>query len=163
MSPEQVKGQGNVDYRADLWALGCMAFECLTGRPVWNTDQGVAMTFASIAAAQLPVPSRLRPDLPPAFDTWFKKALGRDPNERFQTAKELADDLASVLGAPPISLVNVGPTSEIELEAIAGLKEVRRDSPPPLSPAGVKKAPPGAPVPRGRAREHCEPVELLAP
>ena len=56
MSPEQVKGQGNVDHRADLWALGCMTYECLTGRPVWNTDQGVAMTFAAIAAAQLPVP-----------------------------------------------------------------------------------------------------------
>src|SRR4030088_679342 len=71
MSPEQVKGQGTVDHRADLWALGCMAFECLTGRPVWNTEQGVAMTFAAIAAAQLPVPTRLRPDLPPAFDTRF--------------------------------------------------------------------------------------------
>src|SRR5258708_13858645 len=161
MSPEQVKGQGNVDYRADLWALGCMAFECLTGRPVWNTDQGVAMTFASIAAAQLPVPSRLRPDLPPAFDTWFKKALGRDPNERFQTAKELADDLASVLGAPPISLVNVGPTSEIELEAIAGLKEVRRDSPPPFSGAGVRKATPVSPVRRAFGRAATDTTDLL--
>jgi serine/threonine-protein kinase len=161
MSPEQVKGDGSVDHRADLWALGCMTFECLTGRPVWNTDQGVAMTFASIAAAQLPVPSRMRPDLPPAFDTWFKKALGRDPNERFQSAKELADELAIVLGAPPISLVNVGPTSEIELEAIAGLKEVRRDSPPPSSGAGVKKATPGAPVSPGFRRDASEPIDLL--
>ncbi len=66
MSPEQVKGQGNVDHRADLWALGCMAFECLIGRPVWNTDQGVAMTFAAIAAANIPLPSKQRPDLPAA-------------------------------------------------------------------------------------------------
>src|SRR5579864_8883433 len=93
MSPEQVKGQGNVDHRADLWALGCMAFECLIGRPVWNTDQGVAMTFAAIAASQLPMPSRFRPDLPSTFDGWFKKALERNPDHRFQTAKELADDL----------------------------------------------------------------------
>src|SRR5687767_12088879 len=71
MSPEQVKGQGAVDHRADLWALGCMAFECLIGRPVWNTDQGVAMTFAAIAAANPPVPSKLRTDLPTAFDDWF--------------------------------------------------------------------------------------------
>src|SRR5579872_2838189 len=97
MSPEQVKGQGNVDHRADLWALGCMTYECLTGRPVWNTDQGVAMTFAAIAAAQLPVPTRMRPDLPPTFDTWFRKALERDPARRFQTAKELADELARAL------------------------------------------------------------------
>ncbi len=62
MSPEQVKGQGSVDHRADLWALGCMAYECLTGRPVWNTEQGVAMTFAAIATSPLPLPSRFRPD-----------------------------------------------------------------------------------------------------
>jgi serine/threonine-protein kinase len=106
MSPEQVKGQGNVDHRADLWALGCMAFECLTGRPVWNTDQGVAMTFASIAAAQLPIPSRFRTELPPSFDEWFRKALERDPNKRFQTAKELADALGRAFGGGNVSLVS---------------------------------------------------------
>jgi eukaryotic-like serine/threonine-protein kinase len=134
MSPEQVKGHGSVDHRADLWALGCMAFECLTGRPVWNTDQGVAMTFAAIAASPLPMPSQLRPDLPRAFDTWFRKALERDPDKRFQTAKELAADLATALdAAPPISLINIGSPSQIELEAIAGLQEAHRDPTPPSS------------------------------
>src|SRR5262249_12963084 len=119
MSPEQVKGQGSVDHRADLWALGCMAFECLTGRPVWNTDQGVAMTFAAIAAASPPVPSKLRPDLPPTFDAWFKKALERDVNRRFQTAKELADELARSFNTPHISLVNVTRDGKIDLERLA--------------------------------------------
>ncbi len=99
MSPEQVKGQGNVDHRADLWALGCMAYECLTGRPVWNMDQGVAMTFAAIATSPFPIPSKMRPDLPPAFDAWFKRALEREVDARFQSAKELADALADVWGA----------------------------------------------------------------
>src|SRR5690242_17467720 len=103
MSPEQVKGQGNVDHRADLWALGCMAFECLIGRPVWNMDQGVAMTFASIATGPIPVPSQLRSDLPPAFDAWFKKCLERDPNRRFQSAKELADAFVEAWGQRPQS------------------------------------------------------------
>jgi serine/threonine protein kinase len=106
MSPEQVKGQGTVDHRADLWALGCMAFECLTGRPVWNIDQGVAMTFAAIATASLPVPSKLRSEIPPSFDAWFFKALERDPNRRFQTAKELADALARAFGAKRNSIVS---------------------------------------------------------
>ena len=130
MSPEQVKGQGNVDHRSDLWALGCMAYECLTGRPVWNTDQGVAMTFAAIAASQLPIPSRMRPDLPSTFDTWFYKALDRDPNKRFQTAKELADDLNRALGVAPISFVHVGSNpSQLELEALARqVEEVPSDS-----------------------------------
>jgi serine/threonine protein kinase len=115
MSPEQVKGQGSVDHRADLWALGCMAFECLIGRPVWNTDQGVAMTFAAIATAPIPVPSKLRPDLPTSFDEWFAKALERDPDKRFQTAKELAEALIKAFGKPPsISMINATDLSELE-------------------------------------------------
>ncbi len=98
MSPEQVKGQGTVDHRADLWALGCVTFECLTGRPVWAIEQGVAMTFAAIASSPLPVPSALRPGLPPAFDAWFRRALERDPNRRFQCARDLADALARAFG-----------------------------------------------------------------
>ena len=97
MSPEQVKGQGQVDHRADLWALGCMTYECLTGRTVWSTEQGVAMTFAQIASAQLPNALLLRPDLPPAFQAWFEKALARSPDARFQSARELADGLAAAL------------------------------------------------------------------
>jgi eukaryotic-like serine/threonine-protein kinase len=103
MSPEQVKGQGNVDHRADLWALGCMAYECLIGRPVWNMDQGVAMTFASIATGPIPVPSQARADLPPAFDAWFKKCLERDPGKRYQSAKELSDAFVESWGQRPHS------------------------------------------------------------
>ena len=103
MSPEQVKGQGNVDHRADLWALGCMAYECLIGRPVWNMDQGVAMTFAAIATGPIPVPSSARGDLPPALDAWFRKCLERDPDRRYQGARELADAFVESWGHRPAS------------------------------------------------------------
>jgi serine/threonine-protein kinase len=99
MSPEQAKGQGEVDHRADLWALGCIVYECLTGQTVWNVDQGVAMILAQIANAPLPKPSRLRPDLPPGFDPWFAQALDREPSRRFQTAQEFAETLTDVLQA----------------------------------------------------------------
>ncbi len=159
MSPEQVKGQGNVDFRADLWAVGCMAYECLTGRPVWNTDQGVAMTFAAIASSQLPMPSRLRPDLPPAFDTWFKKALERDPNRRFQTAKELAEELAKALDSPPISLVSMGgATSSVDLDAVANLREVRSAQPSSRALAPGLPLPPADGFPAARV---SEPIDLL--
>ena len=120
MSPEQVKGQGNVDHRADLWALGCMAFECLIGRPVWNTDQGVALTFAAIATGPIPVPSQIRPDLPATFDVWFEKALKRDPAERYQSAKELAEALANAFrgASSKVSLINVSELEEIEAELV---------------------------------------------
>ena len=111
MSPEQVQGaQEQVDQRADLWAIGCMVYECFTGRTVWTTEQGVAMIFAQIATADLPVPSARRPDLPHAFDSWFFKALARNPIDRFQTARELADALVVCLESvslhpPPVELL----------------------------------------------------------
>jgi serine/threonine-protein kinase len=157
MSPEQVKGQGNVDHRADLWALGCMAYECLTGRPVWNTEQGVAMTFAAIATSPLPLPSRFRPDLPTRFDAWFKRALERSADARFQSAKELADELARALDTPPISLANMGGTpSQLELDAIAALQEVQRDEGTLASQrgSGIKAA-------KTDVDEASEPLDLM--
>ena len=160
MSPEQVKGQGSVDQRADLWALGCMAYECLTGRPVWNMDQGVAMTFAAIATSPIPMPSDLRPDLPPEFDDWFKKALERDPNRRYQTARELSDALLAVDGAAPPSgssphammlkhsASNPNPIVELSSDAL------NTERPPAVVPgAGVSSPVPlaGQSSPRGAA------------
>jgi serine/threonine-protein kinase len=128
MSPEQVKGQGNVDHRSDLWALGCMAYECLLGRPVWNMDQGVAMTFASIATGTIPTPSRIRTDLPLAFDEWFKKCLERDPANRYQTAKELAEALTRVFEENP-SLSSLS-----SLSSTARLPDDMGEEPSPSSP-----------------------------
>lgn len=104
MSPEQARGKGEVDQRSDLWALGCIVYECLTGQTVWNVDQGVAMILAQVANSPLPVPSQLRPDLTPEFDAWFAKALARDPNDRFQTAREFALSLAEVLGPGKVAV-----------------------------------------------------------
>lgn len=114
MSPEQAKGQGHVDHRADLWALGCIVYECLTGQTVWNVEQGVAMILAQIAGAPIPVPSRLRPDLPPGFDVWFARALHRDAGQRYQTANEFADTLAQALD--PRAQGHISLLAENELE-----------------------------------------------
>ncbi len=98
MSPEQVVGDGKVDHRSDLWAMGCMAYECLTGRSVWNNSRGLAMVLAQIAADALPIPSKKLPSIPSGFDAWFARALDRDPDKRFQSARELASELAIALG-----------------------------------------------------------------
>ncbi|MBI5533183.1 MAG: serine/threonine protein kinase [Deltaproteobacteria bacterium] len=97
MSPEQVRGDSNVDHRADLWSLACVAFECLTGRGLWDTSRGVAMVLAQIAASPLPVPTAIRPELPAGVDAFFSRALARDPELRFQDAREFARGLASAL------------------------------------------------------------------
>ncbi len=151
MSPEQAKGKGEVDHRADLWALGCIVYECLTAQTVWNVEQGVAMILAQIASAPLPRPTKLRPDLPPTFDAWFARALDRDPDKRYQTAKELAEALAKSL------LPNRGPARSISLssddegmvvdEMMAGEpspvsgpltdRQVKTREPPPPPPTGA--------------------------
>jgi serine/threonine protein kinase len=139
MSPEQVKGQGQVDHRADLWAVGCMTYECLTGRTVWSTEQGVAMTFAQIASAQLPNALLLRPDLPPSFQAWFEKALARTAETRFQSARELADGLATALAGTttPVFPMNSSP-DPFEIRADSGVPPSRRVSyGAALSPAMV--------------------------
>jgi serine/threonine-protein kinase len=113
MSPEQAKAQGEVDQRADLWALACIVYECLTGRTVWNVDQGVAMILAQIAGAPIPRPTRLREDLPKTFDEWFIRALDRNPDKRYQTAKEFADSLLFALD-PPEGSIKLAPINTEE-------------------------------------------------
>ncbi len=126
MSPEQAKAQGEVDQRADLWALACIVYECLTGRTVWNVDQGVAMILAQIAGAPIPRPTRVREDLPKTFDDWFLRALDRNPDKRFQTAKEFADSLLFALD-PPEGSIKLAPI-HTEEEAGAVDELVSRDA-----------------------------------
>jgi eukaryotic-like serine/threonine-protein kinase len=133
MSPEQAKGQGEVDHRSDLWALGCIAYECLTGQTVWSVDQGVAMILAQVAGAPLPRPSRLRPDLPPEFEAWFLKTLDRDPDKRYQNARDLADSLEAAFGIGVDQEVSQRwrkkePSVHTELEAVR-LDELLASSP----------------------------------
>lgn len=113
MSPEQAKGQGEVDHRADLWALGCIVYECLTGRTVWDVQQGVAMILAQIAKGELPEPRTYRPDLPEEFSDWFKRALHPNLEERFQSGREFIEGLELALApdGEPISSANPPPIS----------------------------------------------------
>jgi len=97
MSPEQARGQGEVDHRADLWALGCIVYECLTGRTVWDVQQGVAMILAQIAKGVLPDPRAYRPDLPESFTAWFQQALHPELSQRFPSARAFLESLELAL------------------------------------------------------------------
>ena len=156
MSPEQVQGQGAVDHRADIWALGCIAYECMTGRTVWSTDKGIAMTFAQIASAELPRLTRYRPDLPRSIDAWFEKALSRNILDRYQTAKDLADGFAGALEQGPPSLLlkpDDGPASARAVGAdpdatqqMVDLERIEAEAAKLPSQAAIVAAPPPAPV-----------------
>jgi serine/threonine-protein kinase len=97
MSPEQARGTRTLDHRSDLWALAVIAFQCLTGRLPFMSNSLGDVLF-KIAADPLPVPTQVAPDLPASFDAWWARAAQRDPNQRFQTARELVDALAAAFG-----------------------------------------------------------------
>jgi serine/threonine-protein kinase len=111
MSPEQARGRPDIDHRSDLWSLGVIAFECMTGRRPFD-GATLADLVLKICAEPLPVPSSFA-QVPPGFDAWFARALGRDPNLRFQSASELAEGLRVVVGGtfslPPPSLAHSAP------------------------------------------------------
>lgn len=158
MSPEQAKGKGEVDHRADLWALGCIVYECLTAQTVWNVEQGVAMILAQIASAPLPRPTKLRPDLPPMFDAWFARALDRDPDKRYQTAKELAEGLSkSLLGAR-------GPQRSVSLSSDdEGMVVDELMAAPALDTGPATERAPASPRPAPESQLSAAPIPLTNP
>jgi len=94
-SPEQIAGHP-VDPRADLWSLGVMTFECLTGLPPFSRPALPALLHA-ICREPIVVPSDIA-DVPKGFDEWFARAVERDPARRFQTADELREGLRPLIG-----------------------------------------------------------------
>lgn len=110
MSPEQVLGSKDIDFRTDLWSVGVVAFEALTGTKPFDaaTVGGIAI---KIHSEPLPNPSTFNSALLPAVDKWFSKACARKVEERFSGAKEMADALAlAITGevAPTLSSSSSG-------------------------------------------------------
>jgi serine/threonine protein kinase len=89
MSPEQVIGLKNIDFRTDLWSLGVVAFEAMTGMKAFNGETLGALAVA-ITHGPMPIPSRCNRMLPYAVDDWFARACAREVAHRFASAKEMA-------------------------------------------------------------------------
>jgi serine/threonine protein kinase len=94
ISPEQAQGE-TVDGRSDIYALGVLVFEMLSGRPPYESDTPMAIVVKHLTE---PVPHILdvNPDLPPAIETVIEKAMAKDRDERFATATDLARSLVAV-------------------------------------------------------------------
>jgi serine/threonine-protein kinase len=97
IAPEQLDEKTNIDARCDIYALGVMCYEMVTGRPPFEAQSVLEMLWQK--ANVIPrSPRELAPDLPLALEAVIVKALAKNPDERFQTAQEMAEELWEVDG-----------------------------------------------------------------
>jgi tetratricopeptide (TPR) repeat protein/predicted Ser/Thr protein kinase len=94
LSPEQAMG-GSVDARSDLFALGGVLYECVTGQPAFPGSSLIEIA-ANVIHVQPPPPSKVSPNIPPELDSVILKALAKKPENRYQSSDELILDLRSV-------------------------------------------------------------------
>ncbi len=97
LSPEQATG-GKVDARSDLFALGGVFYECVTGQPAFPGSNLIEIA-ANVIHVEPPLPSTVNPDLPPELDSVILRALAKNVEKRYQSAAELISDVRSVRGA----------------------------------------------------------------
>jgi tetratricopeptide (TPR) repeat protein len=113
MAPEQARGDKELDATADVFALGCVLFECLTGRAAFAGEHVMAI-LAKIVLADAPRVRELRPEVPRALDALVARMLAKSPNDRPRDGKQLAAEIATLgpLVGAPVSIA-LGPESSL--------------------------------------------------
>jgi serine/threonine-protein kinase len=122
LSPEQARGE-RVDSRSDLYSVGCLLYELLTGRPPFTGDSPVAIAYQHVRENPIP-PSRVDPELPGWADPIVLRAMAKDPADRYQTAAEMRSDIQRALSGYPVG-AQMRPTSTY----VAGGPGTRRMDP----------------------------------
>lgn len=130
VAPEQIEGK-DVDHRADVYALGCVLFEVLTGTPPFHADQDAAMLWAHLTQPP-PRPSERRPGLPPSLDGVLARAMAKERDQRFGSCREMLAAARAALAAPVSPATTAVPAP-----------------PPPPPPAGPTPLPGPATGPGG--------------
>jgi serine/threonine-protein kinase len=100
MSPEQCRGAGGVDQRSDVYALGCVLFRLLCGRPPFE-GEGVGEIIVKHMTEAAPAPSSSRPGIPREVDELVLRCLAKDPAQRFASGAELAIAIGALVGSSP--------------------------------------------------------------
>jgi beta-lactam-binding protein with PASTA domain/predicted Ser/Thr protein kinase len=91
LSPEQARGEG-VDARSDVYSVGCMLYELVTGAPPFTGDSPVAVAYQHVREDPR-LPSSINPEIPPELDAIVLKAMSKNPANRYQSAAEMRNDL----------------------------------------------------------------------
>lgn len=150
LSPEQARGE-SVDARSDVYSLGCVLFELLTGEPPFTGDSPVAVAYQHVREDP-PTPSSVLAGVPAELDSVVLKAMSKNPANRYQSAAEMRSDLMKVLaggkpGAPMVmsdedrtALIDTGPRARVARVGPSGSHRRDDDDPPPSSRKALKYA-----------------------
>jgi serine/threonine protein kinase len=147
MSPEQCRGSGQVDHRADIYSLGCVLYVLVTGRMVFEaegTGDLIAMHLREMPAP----PSAKAAWVPAALDRLILRCLAKNPAERFQTGTELASAITALIDTGTLPKVPTGPN----LAPTVALRPSGMQSKPPTTLSSANGAVGAMSIPPSKKR-----------
>jgi WD40 repeat protein len=147
MAPEQFSEQP-IDYRVDIWAVGVILYELLTGHRPFDAKTVGALIYQIVHAPAAPIDPRLCP-LPPSVVVVVEKALSKDPQQRFQDLGSMARALHD-LGSNLATAAHVAPSPQVSAAAALETELTLTDTPFPSLEARADAPPGGASVPAPR-------------
>ncbi|MBL1066045.1 protein kinase [Streptomyces sp. 7-21] len=150
LSPEQALGRG-VDARSDLYSVGVMLFELLTGRLPFDSDSPLAIAYAHVQE-EPPLPSSINTAVPPAVDALVMRAMRKNPNERFSSAEEFRAECQRVTGTLTGATPRIVPGAHEARDSGAAVAQAvfpQFGAPAPPTPASPYG--PATPAPGGSA------------
>ncbi|WCN02111.1 protein kinase domain-containing protein [Streptomyces sp. M92] len=148
LSPEQALGRG-VDARSDLYSVGIMLFQLVTGRLPFDADSPLAIAYAHVQEEPV-APSSVNRALPPAVDALVARALKKNPNERFPSAEAMRDECQRVAASFQAAAPNIVPGAQTSSGAGVGsavFPPVDQSTPAPTGPVQTPYQPTPNPGP----------------
>ncbi len=152
-APEQILGTA-VDGRTDQYALGCSAFELLSGEPPYIRGQALAVVYAHLSDPPPSLAARAA-GIPPAVDTVMAKVMAKSPADRYASCQEFADALREALGVQSYADNPTGTQPAIDREPTIGAEPANGGEPRPAGQDTVDWRPAG---PRKRAQQDGKPA-----